>query len=69
MHTQTCLEDPAEDVFLSGAETRAWLGISHDELDRLIKRDVLKPILSRVNLKPVFKASAVARLAAKTTRS
>jgi hypothetical protein len=65
---EIAVSDPAEDVFLSGAETRAWLEISHDELDGLIKRGLLEPTPSRVNLKPVFDARAVSRLAAKRSR-
>jgi hypothetical protein len=63
------LEDPPSDVLINSAEARTWLSISHDELDGLVTRGVLKPILSRENLKPVFDANAVARIAAKRSRT
>jgi hypothetical protein len=55
----------SSDVWLSSAETRAWLQLSHDELDDLVERGVLKSTPSRLNLKPIFRGSDVAKIAAK----
>jgi hypothetical protein len=66
MSTQTASSKGSiADVWLSSAEVRAWLQVSHDELDDLVSRGVLKSTPSQVNLKPVFKASAVSKIAAK----
>jgi hypothetical protein len=69
MSTQTVSsKSSTEDVWLSSAETRAWLQLSHDELDDLVSRGVLKSTPSRVNLKPIFRGSDVAKIAAKRSQ-
>jgi hypothetical protein len=55
--------DTGGEVFLSGAEVRAWMQLSHEQLDRLVANGVLRAIPSRYGFKPIFKATEVASLA------
>jgi hypothetical protein len=65
MPTQTARRQskPSGEVWLSSAEVRAWMGLSHEELDALVARGTLTARSMWKGLKPVFAASEVAALA------
>ena len=57
------------DVWLNSAEVRAWLELSHEELDDLVASGAIQSTPSRLNLKPIFKASDVSKLAAERSQA
>jgi hypothetical protein len=58
----------SSDVWLSSAEVRAWLSISHEGLDELVACGVLKSTPSCHGFQAIFRASDVAKIAAERSQ-